>query len=322
MSNLGALTTTFTPPGTACLSPHVGIVTGETILQIGTTSDCFPSSFTFDPKFYYSPGVCQAGYTDACSGAVGLPGVTGATCCPPMAIYVPQSVNPPRQRSKEYTSSGLSGCRYLLTKTEMFDRGFTCIPNLPESDTNPCGSTFASEGMLTIQAFSTITWGSLSTIGVTIVSYNPGDQIYAKGIIVRRAASDPEWGPASSTAGTTSPNPGSTMSTTRATPGSLVNSTAPSELNGDSSSLSYVAKVVIFTITGIVALLLLSGLMIAVYRCGVRKGVSSSKQVLVDNQMIETLRSGGTGGVKIIAEILFVNWGRLATQQNTSTGSG
>ncbi|GAW18991.1 hypothetical protein ANO14919_084750 [Xylariales sp. No.14919] len=249
MSNLGALTTAFTPPGTACLSPHVGIVTGETILQIGTTSDCFPSSFTFDPEFYYSPGVCQAGYTYACSGAVGLPGVTGATCCPP---------------------------------------GFTCIPNLPESDTNPCGSTFASEGMLTIQALSTITWGSLSTIGVTTISYNAGDQIYAKGIIVRRAASDPEWEPVSSMAGMTSPNPSSTMSTTRATPASLVNSTSPSKSDGGSSDLNYGAKVGIFTSTGIVALLLLSGLMIAVYRCGVRKGVSSSKQVLVDNQMIET----------------------------------
>ncbi|OTB07422.1 hypothetical protein M426DRAFT_251140 [Hypoxylon sp. CI-4A] len=81
MTNLGPLTTTYTPSGTGCQSVHIGSTLDYTWLQLGTTSDCFRSSYQPFKDDYFSPGVCIQSYSLACTVSVGS-SVTAATCCP------------------------------------------------------------------------------------------------------------------------------------------------------------------------------------------------------------------------------------------------
>lgn len=70
MTNLGPLTTVFTPSGPDCTSSFIGLLTDNKWLQYGVggaaSSACLPSSFTPFESYYYSPGVCPSGYTSAC----------------------------------------------------------------------------------------------------------------------------------------------------------------------------------------------------------------------------------------------------------------
>ncbi|KAI1420155.1 hypothetical protein F5Y12DRAFT_774414 [Xylaria sp. FL1777] len=241
MTNLGPLTTTYIPSGTGCQSTNVGITTGASFIQRGTVSSCFPSGFNSYPAFYFSPGICQMGYTYACSGAVGLPGVTGATCCP---------------------------------------TGFTCLPNLRDNDPNPCGSTFTSTGLLSVDVLS-YTTGVPTKIGATTWAYTSGDLVFAKGLAVRRAASDLEWSVASTeTTATTSTQPSSTPRVTSSPTASAASQTPrPStSVSGDAGSGISTGVIIGISVSlGIVGLLLLVGLIIAAYRCGKRKGGVSKK---------------------------------------------
>jgi hypothetical protein len=82
-----ALTTTFTPPA-SCLS---------TVYSYGGSPDahwdelgpadvlnCLPPAYQTTPGFFYSPGVCPEGYSQACSSVVAIGSLTEtrATCCP------------------------------------------------------------------------------------------------------------------------------------------------------------------------------------------------------------------------------------------------
>ncbi|KAI0551263.1 hypothetical protein F4679DRAFT_539831 [Xylaria curta] len=84
MANLGSLTTTYT----AISSISCKSIRGATdfssfwLEQANIFEDCFPSNFTALNGYYYSPGVCQDGYTYACNTTTGGPGTTVATCCP------------------------------------------------------------------------------------------------------------------------------------------------------------------------------------------------------------------------------------------------
>ncbi|KAI1282682.1 hypothetical protein F5Y07DRAFT_394646 [Xylaria sp. FL0933] len=81
MTNLGSLTTTFTPIGPDCSSTFIGDHSGTIWVQYGVGAaaslPCLPSGFIpFDP-YYYSPGLCPSGYTTACFVQASA---TGYTC--------------------------------------------------------------------------------------------------------------------------------------------------------------------------------------------------------------------------------------------------
>ncbi|KAI0380265.1 hypothetical protein F5Y04DRAFT_257807 [Hypomontagnella monticulosa] len=89
MTNLGPLTTVFTPTGPDCTSSFIGLLTDNKWLQYGVggaaSSACLPSSFRPFESYYYSPGVCPEGYTSACQAqslVSGTKSQTVATCCP------------------------------------------------------------------------------------------------------------------------------------------------------------------------------------------------------------------------------------------------
>jgi hypothetical protein len=74
--NIGALTTTFTPP-TSCLASD-NLWTVYTICPSNDkcyylfhgpprTSNCLHKGYNFDTTAYYSLGICPPGYTAACS---------------------------------------------------------------------------------------------------------------------------------------------------------------------------------------------------------------------------------------------------------------
>lgn len=91
MTNLGPLTTTYTPTGTDCQSSFIGANNDNQWFQYGqptSTGACFPNSFEPFEGYYYSPGVCPSGYTPACSAGVGT-STTQATCCP-MFVILPK----------------------------------------------------------------------------------------------------------------------------------------------------------------------------------------------------------------------------------------
>ncbi|KAJ3565997.1 hypothetical protein NPX13_g7299 [Xylaria arbuscula] len=83
MTNLGPLTTTYTPISSErCSSIYLATDSEGFWLERGDTSEsCFPTNFTPIEGYYYSPGICQPGYTYACTSGLGS-GRTAATCCP------------------------------------------------------------------------------------------------------------------------------------------------------------------------------------------------------------------------------------------------
>ncbi|KAI0837466.1 hypothetical protein F5Y06DRAFT_304293 [Hypoxylon sp. FL0890] len=94
MSNLGPLTTTFTP-ASECSSAVLGIAFMQTLddgniathtyqsLGLGATSECYPPGYG-GPSDYYSPGVCPAGWGLACGTVYSIASLTETTakCCP------------------------------------------------------------------------------------------------------------------------------------------------------------------------------------------------------------------------------------------------
>ncbi|KAI2621803.1 hypothetical protein GGR54DRAFT_599881 [Hypoxylon sp. NC1633] len=155
MADLGALTTTYQPTGTGCQSIHIGSSTGLTWIQQGTISNCLPSNFCAQDGYYYSPGVCPQGYTYACNVGVGIGSstITAATCCP---------------------------------------RSFACRSGRTSDDPNACISTMISDTSYIVDILTYET-GSPTSISTTSRFYGAGNSVYAKGLIVWRAATDAEW---------------------------------------------------------------------------------------------------------------------------------
>jgi hypothetical protein len=95
MSNLGPLTTTFTPDGKSCgdSTDFYAIATkpGARYLAQGPRdlAACLPSGYEPARDAYYSPGVCPDGYTVACSQVTSAGDVTETiqTCCPTVDEY-------------------------------------------------------------------------------------------------------------------------------------------------------------------------------------------------------------------------------------------
>ncbi|KAI1471659.1 uncharacterized protein F4812DRAFT_187933 [Daldinia caldariorum] len=94
MTDLGPLTTTFTP-ASGCNSILSGIVYTQTLpdgntsthkyhsLGPSATSECYPPGFEPESGFY-SPGICPSGWWSACGtvDAIATVTETRATCCP------------------------------------------------------------------------------------------------------------------------------------------------------------------------------------------------------------------------------------------------
>ncbi|KAI1770165.1 hypothetical protein F4818DRAFT_433674 [Hypoxylon cercidicola] len=154
MANLGPLTTVFTPSGTGCQSIHMGLTTGLYWIQQGTISDCFPSNFR-SQNAYYSPGICPESFSYACRVSVemGSSTATAATCCP---------------------------------------SGFACYQDRPDGDPNACTSTMDADVSSIVDVLS-YTTGSPRTIGSTTAFLSTGERVFAKGLVVWRAATDAEW---------------------------------------------------------------------------------------------------------------------------------
>ncbi|OTB04777.1 hypothetical protein M426DRAFT_147549 [Hypoxylon sp. CI-4A] len=103
MTNLGPLTTIFTPTGPDCSSSFIGELTDNKWLQYGVggaaSSACLPSSFNPYEPHYYSPGICPSGYTTACQFQSLEEGdtvsQTQATCCPTSYTCRPDRGNDP-----------------------------------------------------------------------------------------------------------------------------------------------------------------------------------------------------------------------------------
>ncbi|KAI1337981.1 hypothetical protein F5Y15DRAFT_425405 [Xylariaceae sp. FL0016] len=90
-SNIGPLTTTYTPIGADCTSTFLGLNGGNKWLQYGvggaSSTPCLPSKFKPYQNFFYSPGLCPSGYTSACQSTnppltADAASETTAICCP------------------------------------------------------------------------------------------------------------------------------------------------------------------------------------------------------------------------------------------------
>lgn len=89
LSNLGPLTTTFTPAAD-CLTTWYAM-SNHLELGVPSRTDCFPPGFTpggFSTSRYFSPGLCPSLYTGAKSLDLWwtASGNSGVHCCP---MYIP-----------------------------------------------------------------------------------------------------------------------------------------------------------------------------------------------------------------------------------------
>ncbi|KAF9634955.1 hypothetical protein BFW01_g5850 [Lasiodiplodia theobromae] len=242
MSNLGPLTTTFTPASPDCVSSlHIrrkdtagwDLVLG---LPGSHSSSCLPTSFTWSSA-YYSPGICPSGHTYACTetDAVGDETTTIATCCPS-------------------TASGWV-CRNDK------NAAFACVLRFPTQ------TTLYDVGSYQV---STPSGGSTTVLREGTpqdLTLSAGFQAYAWGPVVRRQSTDETWPARTATAGASSTAGGasstassSLLLSSNAAAAAATSSTSTS--NG-SSSLSTGAKAGIGVGVAVGGLLLISGFIAA-----------------------------------------------------------
>ncbi|KAI0973089.1 hypothetical protein F4678DRAFT_459943 [Xylaria arbuscula] len=124
MTNLGPLTTTFTPQGPDCASTFLGRGSNDEWVQYGVggspSSACYPSSFDPHQSFYYSPGICPSGYTAACTAEISVSGNAAAqqlTCCPES-----YSCHPNRGTDPFACISVLDGTKTFSVSTYSFEK--------------------------------------------------------------------------------------------------------------------------------------------------------------------------------------------------------
>ncbi|KAK2612499.1 hypothetical protein QQS21_001437 [Conoideocrella luteorostrata] len=147
MTNLGPLTTTFTPRP-SCTS-YDGFTRfqyqsdGFYLAQGPWMEDCFPNSFKPFRQYYYSPGICPSGYTAACSSlnSVGTSTETVRTCCPIAHSVTYVCVGDERDRFPWKSSLG---CYKQITDTTTF-QPFTVVS---DGKTTPLASQQFTDGGL------------------------------------------------------------------------------------------------------------------------------------------------------------------------------
>ncbi|KAI0813591.1 hypothetical protein GGR55DRAFT_676523 [Xylaria sp. FL0064] len=251
MTNLGPFTTTYTAiTSKSSQSIHLATDSDGFWLERGDVSEgCFPPNFTPLAGYYYSPGICQPGYTYACITTSGLGlGTSAATCCP---------------------------------------SGFSCRRSRADDDNAACQSTLRSDSSY-IGDLIAYPDGDLSVIGTTTALIRAGEPVYAEGIPVRRAASDPPWiitptnsdstqtetGTPPTSISSTTKSLGSTSSTTNTSTSSSRTSAEPTTTSTARTGLSTGAKAAIGVGATLGFLLLLAAIAV-IYYIGKRKGRAS-----------------------------------------------
>ncbi|KAK3345326.1 hypothetical protein B0H65DRAFT_202929 [Neurospora tetraspora] len=160
MTNLGSLTTTFTPPASCTTNtPQIYQVwKGSTSQYIHgplytPDSNCFPDGYNVIPTNYYNPGFCPKGYTAAPCSHSGLPvteteaaGVTqtAVLCCP-------------------------SGAVLTFTCADNTAQALACTTTFPKGAEVEMGVTVISDG--TIGAHTTVfeRRGGIGAYGIQVV---------------------------------------------------------------------------------------------------------------------------------------------------------
>lgn len=159
MTNLGPLTTTFTPNGADCNSTFIGANSNTKWLQYGagaiSSGDCLPSGFMPYNRYFYSPGVCPSGYTEACY-TQSIPSTrnnrpeTRITCCPTWVLNFSKTLDCSNQMKGYCRSILTSGIIDLLL---WLSSSYQCAG--PHDDTQPfaCKSFFAGNMTFGVSSF-------------------------------------------------------------------------------------------------------------------------------------------------------------------------
>lgn len=160
MTNLGSLTTTFTPPASCTTNtPQIYQVWEGSKSQYihgplyTTDSNCFPDGYDTNPTNYYNPGFCPKGYTAAPCSHSGLP-VTETeaageirmtvVCCP-------------------------SGAYLTFTCADKTAQALACTTTFPRGAEVQMGVTIVSDG--TMGAHTTVSErrGGIGAYGIQVV---------------------------------------------------------------------------------------------------------------------------------------------------------
>ncbi|KAK3397145.1 hypothetical protein B0T20DRAFT_454439 [Sordaria brevicollis] len=159
MTNLGYLTTTFTPPASCTTNtPQIYQVWEGSKSQYihgplyTTDSNCFPDGYDANPTNYYNPGFCPKGYTSASCSRSGLP------------------VTETEARGETRTAVVCCPSGYLtFTCADNTAQALACTTTFPKSAEVQMGVTIVSDG--TMGAYTTVSErrGGIGAYGVQIV---------------------------------------------------------------------------------------------------------------------------------------------------------
>ncbi|KAN0110131.1 hypothetical protein V8E51_006518 [Hyaloscypha variabilis] len=220
-TNIGPLTTTFTPSLPTCTSIVNAVNAGANWLALAQDANfCLPSGYNREPQYFYSPGICPSGYDYACTVLPttknGVVGSTVATCCP-----------------SSYTCGTGRGAGTL-------EEIYACYQVFPAQTTLTISSTF---------------FGSSTVVGSIVTTVTSGQVVFAEGIAIARASTDPAWSTTTSVAlntpsttpsivPTTTPQTGSSGTTGQPVAGTgMANSPTGSTLSGGAKAGIIIAAV-------------------------------------------------------------------------------
>ncbi|KAK3493192.1 hypothetical protein B0T13DRAFT_44358 [Neurospora crassa] len=160
MTNIGPLTTTFTPPASCTTNtPQIYQVWKGTASEYihgplyTPDSNCFPDGYVANPSYYYNPGSCPQGYTTAPCSRSGLPVTdteaagktqTAVVCCP-------------------------SGAALTFTCADDTAQALACTTSFPKGAEVLMGVTVVSDG--TIGPHTTVSErrGGIGAYGIQVV---------------------------------------------------------------------------------------------------------------------------------------------------------
>lgn len=233
-TNLGALTTTFTPP-TSCPTGITALATANNfyIFQGATdTANCLPTNYVGALNHYYSPGIdCPSGYTPACSSTASAGDVTETayTCCPTLVyIYFCVCVLVVAESSRhELTPSLVS----LTTRWLSYGCQSTTSISYVWQSTLGCSIISDSDYPFT----TSIEYVSGTESYATSRTFSGFGGINAYSVQIRFQASDLE----TSTTTTTSSASGSGSTTSTATPGTTASSTAAASSSSSTATFAH-----------------------------------------------------------------------------------
>ncbi|KAJ4421136.1 hypothetical protein N0V82_003900 [Gnomoniopsis sp. IMI 355080] len=171
MTNLGALTTTFSAPSSCASSTGISIVGcgdgcvwwAEGPVDLTSSYPCYPSFYNPTLSHYYSPGVCPSGYTAACQSITKSSTVTETvqTCCPTALGYDYGCVVP------TWPWQSFLGCTVYESTTVANYFDFPTVTSVDDNSTTHTTSTARSE--LGIGAYGVeVRWQATDFVSTTV----------------------------------------------------------------------------------------------------------------------------------------------------------